>query len=141
MKHQLALSLMDIDCWQAKTAQSSIKLCLLKSSRSSGLLAVNVDDINSKTRVLLQKILTALNLKTNKEYKLEDRHDFILIFGVDAASDLTDNSLSYESWRAQEHYLVNEQTRVIVCPALNMLLENPAYKKQIWQDLSSYFSL
>ena len=140
MKQELALSLMNIDYWQAKATHSSIKLCLLESSASSGLLAVNADDINSKTRVLLQKILAALKLKTNKEYDLECSYDFVLIFGVNVASDLTGESSSYENWNLQKNYLTNGKTRVLVCPDLTQLLENPAYKKQIWQDLSSYFS-
>lgn len=137
----MALAIMGIDQWVQGRNDSDItvKYCAISCKQRSGLLAVSPADIDAKTRVILQKLLQALAIKTSKQYVLDAKHDCIWIMGTSLASSLTGVDQDYLQWQSQTVLLPRQSTRIIVTPSLTSMQDDMSLKKLVWKTLSSYF--
>ena len=140
-KQQAALTIIGIDQWVQLTSETAVeaKYCGIRYGQRSGLLAVSPVDINEKTRVTLQKLLQALQVKTTRQYTIEANHDGVWIIGTSLASSLTGVEQDYAQWQSQTATLPGKHARLIVTPSLTAMQDDIALKKLVWKELSAYF--
>lgn len=140
-KQQAALTIIGIDQWVQPASETAVeaKYCGIRYGQQSGLLAVSPVDINEKTRVTLQKLLQALQVKTSRQYTVEADHDCVWIMGTSLASNLTGVEQDYAQWQSQAVTLPGKQTHLIVTPSLTAMQDDIALKKLVWKELSAYF--
>ena len=138
-KQQAALTIIGIDQWVQAASEIAVeaKYCGIHYGQQSGLLAVSPEDIDAKTRVTLQKLLQALQVKTSKQYTIEANHDCIWIMGTSLASSLTGVDQDYLQWQSQAATLPGKQTHLMVTPSLTAMQDDIALKKLVWKELSA----